>query len=44
MIKIIAFARALAHAGKNRQSRVLGRNVIDQFEHVHGLADASAAE
>src|SRR3990172_3655995 len=36
--------KVLAGACEHRQARVLGRDVVDQLQHVHGLADAGAAE
>jgi hypothetical protein len=44
VIEVVAFAGALADAGEHRVDRVLLRDVVDQLEHVHGLADAGAAE
>ena len=44
MIEIVAFARALADTGKHRQARILFGDVVDELEHVDGLADARAAE
>ena len=44
MIEVVALARALADAGEHRKARMLGRDVVDQLEHVDGLADAGAAE
>ena len=44
VIEVVALARALADAGEHRQARVLGGDVVDQLQHVHGLADAGAAE
>jgi hypothetical protein len=44
VIKIVAFAGALADAGEHRQAAVLLGDVVDQLEHVDGLADAGAAE
>ena len=39
-----AFARALAHAGEDRDAAVLAREVVDQLLDQHRLADAGAAE
>ena len=44
VIEVVAFAGALADAGEHRQARVRLRDVVDQLHHVHGLADAGAAE
>ena len=44
MIEVIALSGALTHAGEHRQTRMLGGDVVDQFQHVHGLADSSATE
>ena len=42
--QIVAFARALADAGKNRKSGARLRDVVDELHHDDGLADARAAE
>jgi peptide chain release factor 1 len=44
MVEIVALARALADAGEHRKARVLRGDVVDELEHVHGFADAGAAE
>src|SRR5690606_32341696 len=44
VVEVVPFAGTLAHAGEYRQTRVLLGDVIDQFHHVNGLADAGAAE
>ncbi len=44
MVEVVALARALADAGEHRQARVLLGDVVDELHHVHGLADAGAAE
>jgi len=44
VVEVVAFAGALTHAGEHRQAAVLGRDVVDQFHHVDGLAHAGAAE
>ena len=44
VIEIVAFPGALADTGENRQPAVFGGDVVDQLEHVHGLADTGAAE
>ena len=42
--QIVAFARALAHAGEHRNAAVLGGQVADQLLNDDRLADARAAE
>ena len=42
--EVVAFARALAHAGEHRHAAVLHGDVVDQFLNDDGLADARAAE
>src|SRR4029077_19311396 len=44
VIEVVALAGALADAREYRQSRVLLGDVVDELEHVDGLADAGAAE
>ncbi len=44
VVEVVALAGALAHAGKHGQTTVLLGDVVDELEHVHGLADAGAAE
>ena len=44
VVEVVALAGALADAGEYRQPRVLLRDVVDELEHVDGLADAGAAE
>ncbi len=44
MIEGIAFAGALADAGKYGKSAVLLGDVVDELQHVHGLAHARTAE
>ena len=44
VIEVVALARALADARKHRQARILLGDVVDELEHVDGLADAGAAE
>ena len=44
VIEVVAFAGALADAGEHRQAAVRLGDVVDQFLHGHGLADAGAAE
>ena len=43
-VKVVAFARALAHACKHGNAAVLHRDVIDQLLDNDGFADAGAAE
>ena len=44
MVEIVAFAGALAHAGKNGIAAVELGDVVDEFHDDDGLADARAAE
>ena len=44
VVEVVAFAGALADAGEHRQAAVLLGDVVDQLEHVDGLAHAGAAE
>ena len=44
VIEVVAFAGALAHAGQHRIAAIGLGDVVDQFLHGHGLADAGAAE
>jgi peptide chain release factor 1 len=44
MIEVIAFAGTLTDAGEHRKTAVLLGDVVDELEHVHGLAHAGAAE
>ena len=44
VVEVVAFASALTHAGEHRQTRVRLGDVVDELEHVDGLADAGAAE
>ena len=44
VVEVVAFAGTLADAGEHGQARVLLGDVVDQLEHVDGLADAGAAE
>ncbi len=44
MIEVVAFAGALADAGKHRIAAMRLGDVVDQFHDQHGLADAGAAE
>ena len=42
--QVVALARALAHAGEDREALVLGGDVADQLLDEHGLAHPGAAE
>ena len=42
--QVVAFARALAHAGEHGVAAVLGGDVADQLHDQQRLADAGAAE
>ena len=44
VVKIVAFARALADAGEHGEAAVALGDVVDQFHDDDGLADAGAAE
>ena len=44
VVKVVALAGALAHAGEDRVAAVRLGDVVDEFHDQHGLADASAAE
>ena len=44
VIEVVAFAGTLADACEHRQAAVLLGDVVDELEHVDGLADAGAAE
>ena len=44
MIEVVAFAGTLADAGEHRQTAVLLGDVVDELQHVDGLADAGTAE
>ncbi len=44
MVEVIALASTLADTGEHRVAAVGLGDVVDQFHHVHGLADAGAAE
>ncbi len=44
VIKVVAFAGALADAGQHRVAAIGLGDVVDQFLHGDGLADAGAAE
>jgi len=44
VIEVVALAGALADAGEHRQAAVLLGDVVDEFEHVDGLADPRASE
>jgi peptide chain release factor 1 len=42
--KVVAFARALTHAGENGHAAVLHGDVVDQFHNEYGFSNARAAE
>ena len=44
MVKIVTFAGTFAHAGKHGQAAVRLGDVVDEFHHVHGLADTGTTE
>ena len=44
VIKVVAFAGALANAGEHRVTTMRLGDVVDQFHDQNGLADAGAAE
>ncbi len=44
MIEVVAFAGTFTDTGEYRQAAVLLGDVVDQLQHVDGLADAGAAE
>src|SRR5574343_519384 len=44
VVEVVTFTGTLAHASKHGQAGVLLRDVVDQFHHVNGLADAGATE
>ena len=44
VIEVVALAGALADAGEHGKARVRLRDVVDELQHVDGLADAGAAE
>src|SRR5213079_1030227 len=44
VIEVVTLAGALADAGEHRQATVLLGDVVDELEHVDGLADPGAAE
>ncbi len=44
MIEVIAFAGTLPDASEDRKAGVLLGDVVDQFHHVDGLADAGTTE
>ncbi len=44
VIEVVALPRALAHAGEHGQAGVLHGDVVDELQHVHGLAHTGAAE
>src|SRR5690606_17621698 len=44
VVEVVAFTGTFAHACKHRQAAVGLGDVVDELEHVHGLAHAGAAE
>ena len=44
VVEVVAFTGTLTHTGEHRQTAVLLGDVVDQFQHVHGLAHTRAAE
>jgi hypothetical protein len=44
VVEVVALAGTLADAGEYRVAAVGLGDVVDQFHHVHGLADAGTAE
>ncbi|MNS96349.1 hypothetical protein D3C72_1306450 [compost metagenome] len=44
MVEVVALTGTLTHAGEHGQTAVRLGDVVDQFHHVDGLADAGAAE
>ena len=44
VVEVVAFARALAHAGEHGEAAVRLGDVVDELLDQHGLADAGAAE
>ena len=44
VVEVVALSSALSDAGEHRQAGVLLCDVVDQLEHVHGLADTGTAE
>jgi hypothetical protein len=44
VVEVVTLASTLANTGKNRETRVLLGDVVDQLHHVHGLADTGTAE
>ncbi len=44
VVEVVTFTGTLTHAGEHGQTRVLLGDVVDQFQHVHGLAHTRAAE
>ena len=44
MIEVVTFTSALTDSRKHRQTRVLFRNVVDEFHHVHGFSNTRASE
>ena len=44
MKEVVPFTGTLTHPCKDRQTRMLFRNVVDEFHDGHGLADTRTAE
>ncbi len=44
MVEVVAFTGTFTDSCENRKPRVFGCNVVDEFHHVDGLADASTTE
>jgi hypothetical protein len=44
VVEVVALTGTLTHAGEHGQAAVCLGDVVDQFHHVDGLADAGAAE
>ena len=44
VVEVVPFTGTLAHAREHGVTAVLLRDVVDELHHVHGLADAGAAE
>src|SRR5690606_23772852 len=44
VIEVVPFASTLTHTGEHGQTTVRLGDVVDQFQHVHGLAHTGAAD
>src|SRR5690606_11866 len=44
VVEVVPFTGTLAHAGEHGQTAVRLGDVVDQFHHVHGLADTGTTE